>query len=327
MYSNPITRLHPTAFIVLIDRSGSMKEKIVFAGAEMTKARAVTLVANSFIDELLYRARREGGVRDYYNIAVLGYSGDGVDSLISPDGEFTSPSRLAAMRVHREKITRERVLPSGRSVMAVTEHNVWIREKAAGITPMCGAMRDALALVERWCRQKQNAASYPPTIINITDGEASDGDADTIRATAERIRRTGTSDGKTLFMNIHLAREGSAGGGYTEGAGSVGGVGGGSAGSAGGAGVGGTGVSGDAEKSKASGGEPVLFPSSPDMLPDSRYARLLYDISSEMPENYNDIIASQRTGAIPPFRAVAFNSHIGDVAAMINIGSINSVML
>jgi hypothetical protein len=46
-----------------------------------------------------------------------------------------------------------------------------------------------------------------------------------------------------------------------------------------------------------------------------------------MPENYNDVIASLRPGATPPFRAVAFNSHIGDVAAMINIGSVNSVML
>jgi hypothetical protein len=265
-----------------------MKEKIVFTGIEMTKAHAVTLVANSFIDELLHRARREGGVRDYYEIAVLGYSGDGVDSLVSPYGEFTQPSRLAARRVHRERTTRERLLPSGRSVVAVTEHNVWIHEKAAGITPMCGAMRDALALVERWCRQKQNAASYPPTVINITDGEASDGNADTIRAIAERIRRTGTRDGNTLLINIHLARR-----------------------------------SGDgAENSK-----PILFPSSPEELPDSRYARLLYDISSDMPDNYHDIIAAQRIGAAPPFRAVAFNSLIGDVAAMINIGSINSVML
>ena len=287
MYTNPITRLHPTAFIILIDQSGSMKERIVFAGAEMPKSRAVTFVANTFIDELLHRARREGGTRDYYDIAVVGYSGDGVHSLISPTGEFTTPSRLAATGVKREKISRERLLPSGRSVVAVTGHNAWIREKAAGITPMCGALGEGLSLAAWWCRQKRNRDSYPPTVVNITDGEASDGSGDQVREIAEKIRRTGTSDGATILMNIHLARGGD-------------------------------------------GSSPVLFPSSPDQLPDHRYARLLWDISSEMPASYNDTIAGFRQraeGAGPPFRAVGWGTHMSEVAAMMNIGSINSMML
>lgn len=284
MYTKPITRIHPTAFVVLIDRSGSMKERIVFAGTEMTKSRAVTLIAGSFIDELMYRARREGGVYDYYDIAVLGYSGDGVRSLVSPDGEFTTPSRLASAGVKREKIVRERLLPSGRSVVAVTEHNVWFREKAAGVTPMCGALREGLSLVGWWCRQKRNRGSYPPTVINITDGEASDGTGDDVRAIAEKIRTTGTSDGHTILMNINLARANE-------------------------------------------GTPPVLFPSSLSELPDHRYARLLWDISSEMPESLHDVISTMRPGAAPPFRAMGWGSDIGGVAAMMNIGSVNSVML
>ncbi len=283
MYKAPITRLHPTAFVVLIDRSGSMKEKITFAGEEMPKSRAVALVANSFIDELLHRARREMGVCDYYDIAVLGYSGDGVESLLSPSGEFVRPSRLAASKVRRERITRERMLPSGRSVMAVTAQNMWIEPKAAGITPMCAAMRDALALVERWCRRRSNAAGYPPTVINITDGEASDGGEDRVRTLASAIRATGTADGSTLLINIHLAKGGDAG--------------------------------------------PALFPSSPEELPARRYARLLYDISSVMPENYHDVIAAIRPRAVGPFRGMAYNSPVADLVAMMNIGSINSVML
>ncbi|MDR1671072.1 MAG: VWA domain-containing protein [Alistipes sp.] len=247
-----------------------MKERIFFAGTEMTKARAVSLVVNTFIDELMFRARREGGVRDYYDLAVVGYSGDGVRSLISPDGEFTTPSRLAASGVRREKFARERLLPSGRSVVAVTEHSRWICEKAAGITPMCGALREGLSLVEWWCRAERNAGAYPPTVINITDGETSDGNDETIRSIAQKIRDTGTSDGHTLFMNIHLARRD--------------------------------------EPTDA-----VLFPSSPQQLPDHRYARLLWDVSSTMPAGDG--------------RAVGWGCHIGGLAAMMNIGSINSVML
>jgi hypothetical protein len=172
--------------------------------------------------------------------------------------------------VRRETVSRERLLPSGRSVMAVTEHNVWIEEKAAGVTPMCGALGEGLSLVEWWCRGRRNAASYPPTVINITDGEASDGDADRVRDIAAKIRATGTTDGNTILMNIHLAR-------------------------------------------RDEPTEAVLFPSSPDLLPDHRYARLLWDISSEMPDSRG--------------RAVGWGSHIGHVAAMMNIGSVNSLMI
>lgn len=282
MYSVPITRLHPTAFIVLIDQSGSMREKIVFGGSEMSKARAVALVTNSFIDELIYRARREGGIRDYYDIAVMGYSGDGVRSLISPDGEFSSPSKLAATRVRREIISRERLLPSGRSVLAVTEHNMWIAEKASGKTPMCEALAKVLTLVGGWCGQKRNSQSYPPTVINITDGESSDCDPVLVADTARKIRQTGTEDGNTILMNIHL--------------------------------------------SPAGDDRAMLFPSSIGELPDRRYARMLWEMSSEMPAVCHDTIRAMRPGADAPFRAMGWGCHIGGLAAMMNIGSVNSMM-
>jgi hypothetical protein len=283
MYSAPITKTHPTAFAVLIDQSGSMSERITFAGSEMSKAGAVALVANLFIDELLYRARREGGTRDYYDVAVLGYGGGGVRSLVSPEGEFTTPSRMAAAGARREKISRERLLPSGRSVVAVTEHNVWIEERADGETPMGQALGRGLALIEGWCRHNRNTENYPPTMINITDGETSDCDAGTVARIAARIRRSGTLDGNTLFMNIH--------------------------------------------PDMGIGDGPVLFPSSEEELPDHRYARLLWEISSEMPAAYHDMIRALRPDSNPPFRAMGWNSHIAGVAAMMNIGSVNSVMI
>jgi hypothetical protein len=270
-----------------------MAERIVFDGVPMTKAHAVSRVASGFVDELLHRARREGGTRDYYHIAVLGYSGEGVQRLLSYGGEFVTPSRLAAADVRRENVARERMLPSGRSVMTVTEQNVWIEARAVGPTPMCEALREALSLVSRWCAREGNSQGYPPTIINITDGEVSDGSADEVRALASAIRATGTADGHTVLVNIHLAQ------------------------------------SGDKEL------PPVLFPASLDELPTHRYARLLWDASSEMPAAYNDMICSLRagaegpflTGAQGPFRAVGWGTHIAGVAAMMNIGSVNTVML
>lgn len=74
MYIQSITRTHRTAFIFVIDGSGSMAEKIRFRGRLMTKADAVATITNGMLFELIERARRSDGVRDYYDIAVLGYS-------------------------------------------------------------------------------------------------------------------------------------------------------------------------------------------------------------------------------------------------------------
>jgi hypothetical protein len=302
----------------MVDQSGSMTEKIVFAGAEMPKSRAVSLAASSFIDELIHRARRDDGIRDYYDLAVLGYGEPKIESLISPAGMFTTPSCLAAKRVERTKIMRERLLPSGRSAIAVTEQNLWIGQRAQGSTPMCAALESALKLVEKWCRQPKNARSYPPTVINITDGETSDGSADDIRAIAARIRATGTDDGGTILINIHLARAGSMADGLDSGVSAISSA-----------------ISSTLSSvpSSAIFPAPVLFPTLPDELPDHRYARLLWEISSPLPANFGGVHIVDFPDGVPAEtdhifrRGVAFNTGIAELAAAMNIGSVNSVMI
>ena len=46
MYTQSITRSHRTAFVLLIDGSGSMAEEIDFRGRRMTKAEAVASITN-----------------------------------------------------------------------------------------------------------------------------------------------------------------------------------------------------------------------------------------------------------------------------------------
>ncbi len=286
MYSTPITRLRPTAFIIAIDRSGSMAEPITFNGERMAKSEAVALVANNLIDELINRARREEGVADYYDLAVVGYSGDGVELLLDAGEGFVKPSQLIVRDVPCRKLIRERRLPDGRAVMAITEHNMWIAPKAAGITPMYDALRRVVTLTENWCRRNTNRTSYPPTVFHITDGEASDCDESQIRDIASRIRNKGTEDGHTLLFNIHL------------------------------------GASDDETR------QHVIFPSSPEELPDRKYARLLYDISSALPQRYEPLVAEMKTAAVqPPFRGMGYNASIADLVAMMNIGSVTSSLI
>ncbi len=82
MYSKPITHLNRGAIVIAVDCSMSMQEHTFLNNISMSKIEAVAVVCNYLIDELLERATRHGEVRNYYDIAVLGYSGDEIQSLL-----------------------------------------------------------------------------------------------------------------------------------------------------------------------------------------------------------------------------------------------------
>lgn len=211
MYTQSITRTHRTAFILLIDGSGSMNERIRFGGCEMAKSEAVTDITNGLLFELIERARRNDGIRDYYDIAVLGYSGDDeVYSLLPGERSLMPVSELAALEPRIKRRTVECLQPDGGIALREISTPVWVEAGAAGQTPMCEALRQARDLAAAWCSHPAHAESFPPTIFNITDGEATDCSEEELLATAEQIKRLGTADGKALLVNIHITGGGSS---------------------------------------------------------------------------------------------------------------------
>lgn len=281
MYTQSITRTRRTAFILLIDHSGSMAEPLRFRGRETTKAEAVAAIANDLLFELVERARRSDGVRDYYDIAVLGYGGDDEVRPLLPEGpELLSVNALAALRPPVRSRVDEYRLPDGTIALRELRSPAWISPCAEGQTPMCEAFRRARDLAAAWCARPQNAASFPPVVFNVTDGEATDCDAGELLRVAEQIRALATADGHVLLVNIHLA-------------------------------------AGAAEHA-------VFFPSEEEAACPDRYARLLYDCSSEMPALFNDAIREAKgPGALPPFRGMSFNASAAELVTMLNIGSIS----
>ena len=135
MYTQSITRSHRTAFILAIDQSGSMAEKLLFRGRQTTKAEAVAEVTNRLLFELIERARRSDEVRDYYDIAVLGYSGDGIVSLLNDPEPLVPVSRLAALPVDFAETVVERRMPDGEATFRKISMPAWIAPKAVGQTP------------------------------------------------------------------------------------------------------------------------------------------------------------------------------------------------
>jgi hypothetical protein len=77
-YTAEISRANPSAFLFIIDQSGSMDERM---DTEQTKAQFVADVLNKTLYQLVIRCTRADGlrheVRNYFDLGVIAY-GDSV---------------------------------------------------------------------------------------------------------------------------------------------------------------------------------------------------------------------------------------------------------
>ncbi len=174
-------------------------------GSEASKSRVLAETLNRLIQDVILRCAKEEGVRDYFHIGVIGY-GEKVDSLLGPGSEpsgtfvLTPISVLAEQPLRLEKRVRHVADGAGGIVERSTVVPVWIDPHAKNGTPMCHALALAHEAVLAWIDGHPDA--FPPVIVNITDGESTDGDP---LLHADKLRREGTSDGEVLLFNIHLS--------------------------------------------------------------------------------------------------------------------------
>lgn len=200
-YSAPIQRTAPTAFLFLVDQSGSMSDPM--ASSEKTKAQFVADVLNRTFMNLVTRCTKAGGVRDYFEIGVIGYgSGSAGNSLHGAlNAEVLNPiSAIEANPLRVEDRKRKVDDGAGGIVEQTVKFPIWFEPQANGGTPMCEAIRNAGAVLAAWCDSHPD--SYPPTVLHVTDGESSDGDPE---ALAETLRQFSTNDGHVLLLNLHVS--------------------------------------------------------------------------------------------------------------------------
>ena len=206
-YTAQITRSTPTAFIFLVDQSISMNRTTTLNGEDMTLAEAVARIVNNQINELVLRCIKTNEVRHYYDIAVIGY-GHGVYSgwngelegrdFVSPDEIKRNPFKLI--------VTREEVRTRRGTTVKEVEKVQWLQARHDGRqTRMDLAFRRAKALLEEWMKKHHDKDCYPPTIINITDGEYVGCTYDTMQQEANELKSMFTNDGNVLLFNIHIA--------------------------------------------------------------------------------------------------------------------------
>ena len=223
MYTAEISRNNPSMFLFLLDQSGSMqevfdpenvqamKEPVVADGktythtaSSPTKAQALADAINRLLQTLCIKCGKEEGVRNYFHVGVIGY-GTQVGPAFAGSlfgRELVPLSEVGGAPARMEMRTKKVSDGAGGLVEQEVRFPVWFDTVANGGTPMCAALQEARRIVQGWLGNHPNC--FPPVVINITDGESTDGDPS---GAAAAVRTLASSDGEVLLFNLHLSAQ------------------------------------------------------------------------------------------------------------------------
>lgn len=206
-YTAQITRNTPTAFIFMIDQSVSMQKETQLYGETMAMSEAVARIVNHQINELVLRCIKGNETRDYYDIAIIGY---GENAYSGWKGElegrdFVKPSELKEHPYKKTIIKKETRTRKGIKVVEVEEVQ-WIEADATkSWTRVHHAFDKAKQLLQNWMNEHHDKDCYPPTIINITDGEFNGAAKEYVIQQANELKSMFTNDGNVILFNIHIS--------------------------------------------------------------------------------------------------------------------------
>ena len=191
-----ITSAHPCLLVYLIDQSASMADD--FGNSRNSKAREVADAINDLIYEVGLRCIGGlGDLRNRFEIAIIGYGrkGHGVQS--AWEGDLAGKWVVPIKDIFEYPLEIENDKP------------IWIKPYTGYNTPMTKAFENAKRLCSDWIRWGNHMECHPPIVINVTDGEATDG-GDRFLGLQKEIRdisELSTHYGQVRVFNIHLSKK------------------------------------------------------------------------------------------------------------------------
>jgi hypothetical protein len=206
MYENSISRKRPGCIIFLLDRSDSMKRPW---GTGQTLAEGAAQALNGILIELCLRSQKEQGLsRHYFDVGIFGYGlrpvagGEGVEPAFG--GALTGQTLVSIPELRDRPIEVRKVASTELDAPAVMAP-VWVEPVYGYRTPMCEAMSVAGQYAFDWAQSHPD--SFPPIVINITDGIVTDSPfaGASLREWAGRITSIATRDGQALLFNIFVS--------------------------------------------------------------------------------------------------------------------------
>ncbi|WP_239308716.1 MULTISPECIES: vWA domain-containing protein [unclassified Frankia] len=203
MYEQTFSRTNPGCIVFLLDRSDSMKQPWQSSGG--TLAEGAARAVNKILLDLCVKSAKEvgGRARHYFDVGVFGYGacpvagGEGVEPVLAGQPivpipqVFDNPLRIDAV--------------NDIDAVAGSQLPVWVEPVFGYRTPMCRAIAAAGEHVFGWAAAHPD--SFPPIIINITDGMVTDSpyDGADLAEWAARLTSIETGDGRALLLNIFLS--------------------------------------------------------------------------------------------------------------------------
>ena len=201
-YSQEISRITPAYIVILIDQSFSMDFPF---GSYGSRAEECAKAVNRVLRELVLACTDGEDIKNSCDISVLGYGID--DRAVNAfSGKLANQSVVTIQNLTETCLRVEQVkrkIPDGAGGIIEIDDQfpVWVEPVAAGTTPMGEAFEQAYELVKAWIFK--HSASFPPVIINITDGEATS--MQRAQAAVKKLSQLATEDGQVLLLNAHIS--------------------------------------------------------------------------------------------------------------------------
>lgn len=206
-YAAEISRANPTCFLFLIIECMGMRDGMPGQPGR-TKGEIASDAVNRIVDTLAQRCSSGMEVRDYFHIGILGFTsahGSGHRLEITnalpgtiPEQPFLPISQVAEAAQIVERQVREDY--GGEIIEVYRRMPIWLRVQGKDWDPMRGMLEFVEQPLAEWIELYPNA--YPPTVIVVCDGWATDGDP---QGAAQRIKSLRTNDGNALLFIVHLS--------------------------------------------------------------------------------------------------------------------------
>jgi len=282
-YTQEISRATPACFLFLIDQSLSMEERI--AGDGSPKHEQLASAINYWINAMITKATGDAGIKDWMDIAVIGYTTDDDGNPVigsALGGALAEPSRDAFVKISQFQQHPLRVVQKTQQIVDTETSEIlevpvdvteWLDPVAAKGTPMCHALLTAHGMLDRWIKTANHNECFPPIVVHITDGETSDGGNPV--EYAEPIQSLATDHGNVLMFNCHLSRQAA---------------------------------------------DKIVFPGNVEMMPDE-FARTLYRMSSVLPPPMVRLATTEGFQLEPNARGFVFNADTVSLLQFLDMGT------
>lgn len=215
MYEKKVTTENPHLIVILIDQSSSMSK--IFQNVK-GKDYSIAHTAKHITDKCLYEIMRTcvsgNEIKPLVDLAIIGY-GTSIRSATPKIPMDQLP--FSVKELQNSYIVKNEIDDSNFDRLLKPRYE-WIEEVSNGTTSMMAALKKAKEITEKWITHHRN--SFPPIILNITDGMPTDdlelvnrfecdslGDMSTLDlvTTVKEIQKLATSDGNVLLCNAHVS--------------------------------------------------------------------------------------------------------------------------